>query len=138
MIYGIDDSYNNLLLRSISVSIHQMHLPFLVTEIFKSISQINPEFMWSFFMQKKLSYNLRKRRILNLPRAHSTYYSTNAVHLRGSLVWKNLPVKINPASSAYFCMPTVNKNLNNHIVMKAQHIMKQLHNIMEINLMKRT
>ena len=32
-----------------SVLIHQRHLRFLVTEIFKSISQINPEFMWSFF-----------------------------------------------------------------------------------------
>ena len=32
-----------------------------VPEIFKSISQINPEFMWSFFKQKKLFTNLRKR-----------------------------------------------------------------------------
>ena len=45
VIYGTDDSYSNLLLSSNSVSIHQRHLRFLVTEIFKSISQINPEFM---------------------------------------------------------------------------------------------
>ena len=37
VVYGIDDSYNNLLLNSIAVSIHQRHLRFLVTEIFKSI-----------------------------------------------------------------------------------------------------
>ena len=37
VVYGIDDSYNNLLLSSNSVSIHQRHLRFLVTEIFKSI-----------------------------------------------------------------------------------------------------
>ena len=55
VIYGIDDSYNNLLLRRNSVSIHQRHLRFLATQIFKSISQINPEFIWSFFKQKKLS-----------------------------------------------------------------------------------
>ena len=58
VIYGINDSYYNLLLSSNSVSIHQRHLRFLVTEIFKSISQINPEFVWWFFQQKKLSYNL--------------------------------------------------------------------------------
>ena len=52
VIYGIDHSYNNLLLRSNSFSIHQRHLRYLVTEIFKSLSQINPEFMWSFFKQK--------------------------------------------------------------------------------------
>ena len=57
VIYGIDDSYNNLLLCSNSVSIYQRHLRFLVTEICKSISQINPEFLWSFFKQKKLPYN---------------------------------------------------------------------------------
>ena len=52
VVYGLDDSYNNLLSRSNSVSIHQRHLQFLVTEIFKNLSQINPEFMWSFFKQK--------------------------------------------------------------------------------------
>ena len=62
VISGIDDSYNTLLLSS--NSIHQSYLRFLVTEIFKSISQINPELMWSF-KQKKLPYNLRKRPILN-------------------------------------------------------------------------
>ena len=66
VVYGIDDSYNNLLLSSNPVSVHQRHLRFLVTDISKSISEINPEFMWSFFKQKKLSYNLRKRPILNL------------------------------------------------------------------------
>ena len=72
VIYGIDDSYNNLLLRSEYVSVHEKLLRFLVTEIFKSISQINPEFMWSFFKQKKSSYNLRKGSILNVPRTQST------------------------------------------------------------------
>ena len=60
VVYGIGDSYNNLLLRSEYVTVHQKLLRFLVTEIFKSVSQINPEFMWSFFKQKKSPYNLRK------------------------------------------------------------------------------
>ena len=82
--YGIDDSYNNLLLSSNSVSIHQRHLQFLVTVIFKSLSRINPEFIWSFFNPKKLFYNLRKGPVLDLPRTQSptiaqmlfTYYGT--------------------------------------------------------------
>ena len=72
VVYGIDDSYNNILLSSNSVSIHQRHLRFLVTEIFKSTSQISPEFMWSFFKSKKLSCKLRKGPTLNLPRTQST------------------------------------------------------------------
>ena len=45
VVYGIDDSHSNLLLSSNSVSFHQRQLQFLVTEIFKSISQINSEFV---------------------------------------------------------------------------------------------
>ena len=53
VIYGIDNSYSNLLLRSDYVSIHQRHLRFLVTEIFKSISQINPEFIGCSLSRKR-------------------------------------------------------------------------------------
>ena len=95
-----------------TLSIHQRHLRFLVTEIFKSISQISPEFMWSFFMQKKLSYNLRKGPILNLPRTQSTYYGTNAVHFRDSLVWNNLLTKSKSSNSVFEFKIKV-KNLRN-------------------------
>ena len=112
VVYGIDDSYNNLLLSSNSVSIHQRYLGFLLTEIFKSISQISPEFMWSFFKPKKLSYNLRKGPILNLPRTQSTYYGTNTIHFRGSLIWNNLPAKVK-SSNSVFEFKTKIKNLGN-------------------------
>ena len=112
VVYGIDDSYKNLLLSSNSVSIHQRHLRFLVTEIFKSISQINPEFMWSFFKPKKLSYNLRKEPILNLSKTQATYYGTNAIHFRGSLTWNNLPAKVK-SSNSVFEFKTKIKNLGN-------------------------
>ena len=103
VIYSIDDSYyvNKcfILLCSNSVSIHQRYLRFSVTEILKSISQINPEFMWPFFKQKKLIYNLSNRPILSLPRNQSTYHHTNAVHLRGSLVQVNFPAEIKSSNS---------------------------------------
>ena len=101
MVYGMDDSYSNLLLSSNSMSIHQRHLRFLVAEIFKSISQVSPEFMWSFFKPKKLSYDLRKGPILNLPRTQSTYFGTNAIHFRGSLIWNNLPAKVKSSNSVF-------------------------------------
>ena len=96
--YGIDDSYNNLLSSSNSVSIHQRHLQFLVTEIFKSLSRINPEFIWSFFKPKKLFYNLTKGPILNIPKTQSptivqmlfTYYGTIQSVLRFVTVGREL------------------------------------------------
>ena len=68
--------------------------------------------MWSFFKLKKLSYNLRKGPILNLPRAQSTYYGTNAIHFRGSLIRNNLPAKVK-SSNSVFEFKTKIKNLGN-------------------------
>ena len=70
-VYGIDDSYNSLLLHRNAVSIHQKHLWFLVIEIFKSISEINSEFMWSTFKQilqfnKGTYYKLRPRTMVQI------------------------------------------------------------------------
>ena len=60
VMYQSEESYENLLLESSSVSVHQRHLCFLVTEIYKSTTQINPEFMWPCFTYNNISYNLRK------------------------------------------------------------------------------
>ena len=62
-----------------------------MTEIYKSKSQLNPEFMWSYFTHKDMPYNFRKGPTLGLPKTHSFYYFTNAVHFRDSLIWNNLP-----------------------------------------------
>ena len=48
VIYQSEESYENLLLESSSVSIHQRHLRFLVTQIYDSTTQINPKFMWPY------------------------------------------------------------------------------------------
>ena len=89
------------MLQSNTVSVHQRHLRFLVTEICKSISQLNPEFTWSYFTRKDMPYNLRKGPFLGLPKAHSFYYGTNAVHFRGSLIWNNLPAVVKSSDSLF-------------------------------------
>ena len=89
----------NLLLERSSVSVHQRHLCFLVTKIYKITTQINPEFMWPYFTYNNISYNLRKGSILYLPNTHSTYDGTNSVHFRGSLIWSNLPRDIKSSKS---------------------------------------
>ena len=48
--------------------------------------------MWSFFKPKKLSYNLRKGPILNLPKTQSTFYGANAIHFGITFL-----LKLNPA-----------------------------------------
>ena len=91
VIYQSNKTYEKLLKLSETVSLHQRHLRFLVTEVYKSTSYLNPEFMCSFFTHKEIPYKLRKGQVHSLPPARSTYYGTNSVQFRGSLIWNNLP-----------------------------------------------
>ena len=59
VIYQSEESFANLLLENSLVSLHQGHLRFLETEICKSTTQTNPEFMWPYFTYSNISYNLR-------------------------------------------------------------------------------
>ena len=90
---------NQMILMKSTVSVHQRHLTFLMIEIYKSISQLNAQFMWSFFTHKDIPYNLRKGPILGLPKTHSLYYGTNAIYLRDSLIWNNLPAVVKSSNS---------------------------------------
>ena len=73
-----------------SVTIHQKHLQILAIEVFKSITHLNPEFVWSLFNIKPVSYNLRAGIVVTLPPTHSVRYGTNSLIFRGSLAWNSL------------------------------------------------
>ena len=49
------------------ISIHQMHLQFLVTEFFKSTNKLNLQFMWCFSENHEIPYNLRCGSVVKLP-----------------------------------------------------------------------
>ena len=53
-----------------------------------------------------MPYNLRRGPILGLPKTHSFYYGTNAIHFRGSLIWNNLAAVV---KSSGFLFETKNK-----------------------------
>ena len=91
VIYQSDASYDNLLQLSSSVYLHQRHLRFLLTEIYKSTGTLNPQFMWSHFKYRKVPYNLRRGPVLFISPARSTIYGTNSVHFLGSLIFNGLP-----------------------------------------------
>ena len=91
VIYQSDTCYDDLLQLSNSMSLHERHLRFLLTEIYRSNDTLNPEFMWSYFKYRKVPYNLRRGPVLLIPPARSTIYGTNPVHFLGSLIWNGLP-----------------------------------------------
>ena len=51
-IYSTSESYEELLTRSNEMSVHQNHLCALATEIYKSLADLNPDFMKPYFIIK--------------------------------------------------------------------------------------
>ena len=87
-------SYQELLQLNNIVSTHQRHLQYLALEVFKSLMHLNPEFMWSYFNEKPITYDLRKGTKVFLPPVKSFRLGLNSVHFRGSILWNNLPSSI--------------------------------------------
>ena len=87
-------SYEELLQINKDISIHEKHLHILALEVYKSIMQFNPEFMWHCFNTNPIPYHLRKGSRLLIPPAKSVNFGTNSVTFRGSLLWNNLPLRL--------------------------------------------
>ena len=81
-----------LLPHSNEVPIHQKHSRALATEIYKSLADINLDFMKPYFKIKEMPYNLRNGYALKLPSTNSTYYGINSVLFRACLLWNQLPL----------------------------------------------
>ena len=56
-------SFEDLILHSNEVSIHQKQLHQLTTEIYKSLTDLSPKFIKPFFTVKQIPYDLRNRHI---------------------------------------------------------------------------
>ena len=84
-------SYEELLQLNNNVSVHQRHLHYLALEVFKSLMHLNPEFMWSYFNENPIPYDLRKGTKVFLSPVKSFLLGLNSVHFRGSILWNNLP-----------------------------------------------
>ena len=90
VVFNSDSGYDELLQMNNEITIHQKHLHALICDVFKRLNESNPEFMWSFFTFKNLTYNIRNG-LLKLPNAKSTYYGINSVYFRAYLLWNGLP-----------------------------------------------
>ena len=94
MVYNSNESYEELLLRNNEVSIHQKQLCILTTEVFKSLADINPDFMKSYFTIKEIAYCLRNGNFLKIPSTRSNRYGTNSILFRACLVCNKLPLSV--------------------------------------------
>ena len=99
IVFNRNESFEDLILHSNDVSIHQKQLRQLTSEIYKSCTNLSPEFIKTFFTVKEIPNNLPNGHILNLPSAPTTYYGTNFTLFRACQVWNKLPLSIKQIQS---------------------------------------
>ena len=81
----------------------------LMIEVYESLNQQNPSFLWELFARKEINSNLRIKDILVLPKALTTSFGINSISFRGSIPWNSTPevIKSNNAVFAFI------KNIKN-------------------------
>ena len=89
-----EKSYKDLLADDNEISIHQKHLQFLATEAFKSANKLNPQFMWGFFENHEILYNLRCGSVVKLPGTNTAIYVINSLNFRSAMLWNIIPKNI--------------------------------------------
>ena len=94
-----DSSFEQLIEKDGSITVHQKNLQILMTEIYKTTNHINPPYIWDFFVEKDMPYNLRNKVLCTLPQVHTNRYGLNSLSFRGSILWNNLKDEIKRAST---------------------------------------
>ena len=92
-------SFENLLIKSNSVSIHQRNLQLLLIEIYKTVNNLNPSFMAEVFVTNVVPYNLRGSTNLVLPKARTSLYGIDTVRFVGQKLWQSVPKEIKESQS---------------------------------------
>ena len=96
-------SYEVLLQNQGFKCIHEIHLCFILCEVYKTLHNLNPPFMQTLFRAKSVRYTLRNQNLLSLPSAKSSRFGTQSFLFRGSLIWNTLPdsVKSQPSVDTF-------------------------------------
>ena len=82
-----EKSYKDLLADHNKIRVHQKHLQFLATEVFKLTNKLYPQFSWCFCENHEISYNLRSRSVTKVPGTNTRKNRLNSLNFRGAILW---------------------------------------------------
>ena len=92
-------SFEELLDKDNSVTIHHRNLQRLAIEIFKVKNNVSPPFMSKIFVENDKPYDLRSNQMMKTSLAKSVYNGTETVSFRGPEVWALIPENIRSSTS---------------------------------------
>ena len=92
-------SFEKLLRKGITVSIHHRNLQDLATEILKIKNNMTSEILNEIFQKRTLSHNLRKDSSFYVWQVHSVYHRTESQSFLGPKIWELVPENIKQSES---------------------------------------
>ena len=94
-VYGDKTStFQQLLEKDNSVSIHHRNVQTLATEMFKISKNLPSEIVKEIFQERIVSYNLRSNNSFTSHRVDSIYHRTESLSFLGPKIWEIVPLEI--------------------------------------------
>ena len=84
-------SFNELLEKDGSVSIHERNLQVLATEMYKISNGLSTPLMKDIFSINRNPYNLRQNSQFSRPRINTVYHGTESISNLGPKIWDLVP-----------------------------------------------
>ena len=91
--------FGSLLEQRNLVFIHVKNLQLLMTEIYKTRSDLSPPFMKDIFAVRNTGYDLRQGNDSQLPKVHTTIHEIETISFLGNRLWSTLSNIIKQAST---------------------------------------
>ena len=92
-------TFEELLSKDNSVSIHHRNLQVLAIEMFKIKNKMAPELLNEIFQEKTASYNLRRNSNFFIRKVHSVYHGTESLSFLGPKIWELVPEGLKQSES---------------------------------------
>ena len=118
-------TFEDLLAKSKEVRIHCSNLPKLIIEIYECINHISPAVLTEFFTTKEISYDLRIKNLLQIPKVKTSSYGQSSISSRGSILCNTVSDCIKSAQNIKG-LKTMNKKSGREKVVYVQFVNKKL------------
>ena len=87
-------TFEELLRKDNSFTIHHRNLQKLATEMYKIKNDLSPTLMKFIFPDRAISYNLRNMNPFQVTNVRTVYYGTETISYRGPKIWALVPDEI--------------------------------------------
>ena len=92
-------SFENLLIKDKSFTIHHQNIQLLAIEIYKAIHNLPGGKLGEFFIRNNHNYNLRSESELLLSNINTVFKGQNSISYFGSVIWNSIPFELRKTSS---------------------------------------